>query len=729
MEHLFSPKAGIFFRLGKWLGLAAVLNMGWAAPLQAESNLKISGHVFDSLSSRPISGATVEIVETGARTTTDLEGEFFFYDLPAANYRLKAGSPAHQNFTLSVKVFADGTTWLEIHLSPIVLTGPPVIVTAESLTQSSSQPSLVFDRIELEKSKHLSTAQLLSRAAGMELKASGVYGSTEQVSIRGSAVNQVLVLLDGRPLNSTLRGEADLSFVSLDGLERIEVYKGGQTARFGPDALAGAVLLFSKKPEDKKRMEPRLRSEIGSFGHRSVNVESNVPLLQKTSATFFYQNSSSTGDFDYPYKNQELERKGSYNWTNRVSANLRHKSLETSFFWAKARRGLPGDVLNLTPLSGEKDERLGISLTFKPRWKTGWFLEPAVSWEKLNQHFKIPDSYVKYDNRYESEKKKLETRMGRKTTRGLFQVGVDYTESSLEGADSRRPANSLGKTVRRAGGAGLLTDRQFPLFSYFSCGGSGALRTDWTDFTQPAYSPLFSASIYWNKAVKARIIGSWGKSFRLPTLDALFWKEDVFAAGNPNLLPEKSESREAGYRLTFPVLGRLNVEQTLFHNDLKNLIVWQRNFEGKFIPQNVSKAKIFGREERISWQFPKILELEFNHTQTEPLNESDFILHQGKQLVFRPRHIHNAKISVVYGMAALNLAGRWVGKRFTRAENTKYLPPYETCDAQFSLAPKIWKLEWSFSFVVENFTNRRYEILELYPMPGRSFKLGMEAKW
>ncbi len=730
MEIRFSPKAGIFFRLGKTLGPSALLIFAWAAASRAESNLKISGQVIDSLSGRAVNGAVIEVVETGEKTTSDQRGEFFFYDLPAGTYQLQIKSPSYSNQSASVKVFADGETRPEIQVSPIVVSGPPVVVTAESLVALAAQPSLVFDQIELKKSKYLSVAQLLSRSAGMEVKASGVYGSTEQINIRGSAVNQILVLLDGRALNSNLRGEADLSFVSVDGLERIEVYKGSQTARFGPDALAGAVLLFSKKPEGAKRIEPRVRAETGSFGHRSIGGGADIPLAEKTEANFFYQNASAAGGFDYTYKNQQYERKGSYNWTNRASAKLRHKNLETSFFWARARRGLPGDVLHLTPLSSERDERFGVSLGFKPAWKSGWFLEPAASWEKLNQHFKVPDPFViNYDNHYRSEKKKLETRMGRKTAKGTLQASADFSESSLEGKDYLRPARSLGRTVRRAGGIGLLTDRIFPLVSHFSFGISGALRADWTDFTEPAYSPLFSGSLHWNKNIKARLIGSWGKSFRLPTLDALFWKEDVFAAGNPSLLPEKAESREAGYRLTFPVLGRLSWEQTLFHNDLENLIVWQRNFEGKFTPQNVSKAKTFGREDKISWQLPKIFDLEFNHTQTEPINESDFILHQGKQLVFRSRHIQNARISANYDIVTLNLTGRWVGKRFTRAENTKYLPPYETYDAQFSLTPKIWKLDWSFSFAMENFTNRRYEILELFPMPGRSFRLGVEAKW
>jgi len=730
MESQFSPKAGIFIRLGQTTSLAAVLIFGWYCPLQAESNLKIAGQILDSLTGLPIGGAAVEVVEASTRTTSGIQGEFFIYDLPSGAYRLKVESSSHQSYIASVKVLSDGAVAIEIRLSPIAVTGPLVVVLAALLSEGASQPSLTFERADLQKSKHLSVAEFLSRQSGMDFKASGASGSTEEVTIRGSAANQVLVLLDGRPLNSNLGGTADLSLVPVEALEKIEVYKGSHTARFGPDAVAGAIALISKKPEGRKRMEPKFQSEIGSFGHRSVGGETNLPANSNTEAYILYQNLSAKGDFDYTNKNQEQERQGSFSWSNRSSGNLRHKNLETSIFWAKARRGLPGDVLHVTPLSSERDERLGASVRFRPAFKAGWFLEPELSWEKLTQQFRIPDPYaIPYDTRYRSEKKKLQGRFGRRYSKGLAQISLDYSESSLDGKDYLRPTRSLGKTLRKAGGAGLLSERQFPLFSQLTFGTSGALRSDWTDFTTPAYSPLFSGSLYWRKKIKARIFGSWGKSFRRPTLDALFWKEDVFTAGNPNLLPERAESREAGYRLTFPLFGRLNVEQAFFHNDLKNLIIWQRNFEGKFTPQNVSKAKIFGREERISWQFSKILELEFNHTQTEPINESGFILHRGKQLVFRPRHIHNARVSASYSSVGLNLTGRWVGKRFTRAENTKYLPSYETYDAQISKTRKIWKLEWNFSLAVENFTDQRYELLELYPMPGRSFKLGVEAKW
>jgi len=729
METLFSPKAGIFFRLLDTVKLLVALLVGTSVPLWAESNLKISGQIFDRNTGQPLGSVTVRIIETGNQISTDMQGRFFFYDLPEGKYRFVSNLPSYRPETLTVKISADGTSEVAVWLAPEPITGPPTIVTADIATETAREPSLAFARADIEKSKNLSVAQFLSHQPGLDIKTGGVYGSTEEVTIRGGAANQTLVLFDGRPLNSNLGGTADLSFVRLATLERIEVYKGSQTARFGPDAVAGVIVLTSKTPDPQENLKPHLTVEKGSYGYQSANFESNLALLPNASANIFYQNLSNRGDFTYEDRDGENKRANGYVWTNRANGKLNYKNFETAFFWAKARRGLPGALLQLTPNAQEKDERFGITLNRKLYSNRGWFFEPLASWDKLAQRFKLPDGFVKTDTRYKTEKRRLEAGMGKRLTKQKYQIGFDFLVSSLEGKDFILPNQSLGKTTRRSGGASAAFDRQMSLKAHLSAGASGAFRMDWTDFTVPAYSPLFSAALNYDKKIKTRVFGSWGKSFRLPTLDALFWKVDVFAVGNPNLLPERSESREAGYRITFPILGKLNWEQNFFHNDLKNLIIWQRRFDGKFTPQNISKAKIFGREEKALWQLSKILELEFNHTQTEPINEEGFVLYQGKQLIFRPRHIYNARIVATYRITTLNLTGRWVSKRFIRAENTKYLPPYETCDAFFALTPKIWKMDWNFSLTIENFTNRQYEILERYPMPGRGLKFSIEMKW
>ena len=57
----------------------------------------------------------------------------------------------------------------------------------------------------------------------------------------------MLVLLDGAALNSPLTGVADLSTVDLASVARIVVIPGSQSARYGPQALGGVVLLESRE--------------------------------------------------------------------------------------------------------------------------------------------------------------------------------------------------------------------------------------------------------------------------------------------------------------------------------------------------------------------------------------------------------------------------------------------------------------------------------------------------
>ena len=90
---------------------------------------------------------------------------------------------------------------------------------------------------------------LLHHAAGVRVRRFGALGSYSTASIRGSKAEQVLVLLDGVRLNSAHRGAVDLSTLSLRTIERIEVIRGGGSARYGSDAIGGVIVMTSRRPE------------------------------------------------------------------------------------------------------------------------------------------------------------------------------------------------------------------------------------------------------------------------------------------------------------------------------------------------------------------------------------------------------------------------------------------------------------------------------------------------
>ena len=79
---------------------------------------------------------------------------------------------------------------------------------------------------------------------------------TANIDIRGygeAAPQNVLVLVNGRRVNSPDLSGADLSLIPVDAIERIEVYRGPASALFGDNAAAGVVNIILKAGKGRRR--------------------------------------------------------------------------------------------------------------------------------------------------------------------------------------------------------------------------------------------------------------------------------------------------------------------------------------------------------------------------------------------------------------------------------------------------------------------------------------------
>ncbi len=63
--------------------------------------------------------------------------------------------------------------------------------------------------------------------------------------IRGSNTGQVLILLNGRPVNNLGGGGFDLSEITTDIVERVEVLPGGGSTLYGSDAIGGTINIIT----------------------------------------------------------------------------------------------------------------------------------------------------------------------------------------------------------------------------------------------------------------------------------------------------------------------------------------------------------------------------------------------------------------------------------------------------------------------------------------------------
>jgi outer membrane cobalamin receptor len=118
-----------------------------------------------------------------------------------------------------------------------------------------------------------SVADVIAEHTGIQTRKYGGMGSFQTVSIRGIKGSEVLVLLDGVPLNSAMGGAVDLGTINPMHLQEIEVYKGVSSIAFGGNSLGGVINLKTK-PKTKGSLCD-LQTEIGSFGKQKISTGVN----------------------------------------------------------------------------------------------------------------------------------------------------------------------------------------------------------------------------------------------------------------------------------------------------------------------------------------------------------------------------------------------------------------------------------------------------------------------
>ena len=129
----------------------------------------------------------------------------------------------------------------------------PVVVTAQIYKRSKkeSQQNIYVINKEMIEAKAANTLNdVLVSQLGIRINQDNVLGSG--ININGISGRNIKVLVDGVPIIGRLDGNIDLSQITLNNIERIEIVKGPLSVDYGTDALGGTINLISSKSQDQK---------------------------------------------------------------------------------------------------------------------------------------------------------------------------------------------------------------------------------------------------------------------------------------------------------------------------------------------------------------------------------------------------------------------------------------------------------------------------------------------
>lgn len=170
-------------------------------------------------------------------------------------------------------------------------------------------------------------AEALKLVSSVIVKEMG--GADAAFDIRGqgpTAKSNVIVLVDGAPINSIDLSGYQTSNIPVDNIERIEVIPSGGSVLYGDGAVGGTINIVTKSPENKKNYGS-LNSEIGSYGLKKQQITYGTKIGEKLLVEVDYLKREKDGYRDYSkddlesfgfrsrYKLNDGELKFKYNYS------------------------------------------------------------------------------------------------------------------------------------------------------------------------------------------------------------------------------------------------------------------------------------------------------------------------------------------------------------------------------------------------------------------------------
>lgn len=188
---------------------------------------------------------------TNQGTTTDEEGSFVFNSLKSGSYTLVVKGIGYKNSKKKVEVKAGKTREVQIDIEPDLINMDGVVVSANRHETSRYDIPVIVNTMDndlFETTQSVSLAEGLSFAPGLRLENNCQNCGFTQVRMNGLEGPYTQVLINSRPVFSALAGVYGLEQIPAEMIERVEVVRGGGSALYGGNAIAGTINIITSEP-------------------------------------------------------------------------------------------------------------------------------------------------------------------------------------------------------------------------------------------------------------------------------------------------------------------------------------------------------------------------------------------------------------------------------------------------------------------------------------------------
>ncbi len=568
---------------------------------------------------------------------------------------------------------------------------------------------------------------LLDRVSSVESQGLGGAKSFSNISIRGAASNQTLILLNGQRVNQGF----DLGMIPTGDIDRIEIIKGPDALIYGTDATGGVVNVFTHA----QNKEPALEVLAGTFGTYQFQGSTGTLNLSTWKGSFggnWYQTSGYTANTDET--SWELDHSSSF--------RLGLDRMDLNANYVEKNGGAPnGDSLSAQDTGQfdaddrEKKQALTASLSDK-RPLGNWTLNPSFSYDYANV-LRLnplgPDASagvpIQDQNIYNTFDFLATASAHWESLLSALSAGMEFRSQNIQDTEG------LGGGNRADNLLSLFTNGNLALTPSLSLELNARLDS-YNDYGISVFNP--GGSLRFEAGPSKFLYLKAGTGFRYPGFDELYHPDITYIlgpntpvefgageAGNPALKPESSMNSECGAQCGWK---NLTWKADIFASFYKNLIIPAQNAATFWTFENIPNSRLIGIETSFNWEINSWLSPYGSYTYIDSLDTD-----RDQLIPARLRQKLNGgfRINPKNGMA-LTLYEQFADHNPAVYLGRQDSPPLIVASSYWILSAEFnWEIQKTLKIFLNgtNLLNQAYATIQGLPMPGRYLETGASIQF
>lgn len=217
---------------------------------RAKTDANIIGHVLSGDKHLPYVNIVVKGTTMG--TLTDETGHYQLVNIPEGKATLIAMSVGFKSQEFQVIVVKNKVLEVNFNLEEDVLNLDEVVVSASRSEQKRTEAPVMVNTLSpklFATTQSITFGEGLNFVPGLRLENNCQNCGFTQVRMNGMEGPYSQILINSRPIFSGLAGVYGLELIPSNMIERVEVIRGGGSALYGSNAIAGTINIILKEPE------------------------------------------------------------------------------------------------------------------------------------------------------------------------------------------------------------------------------------------------------------------------------------------------------------------------------------------------------------------------------------------------------------------------------------------------------------------------------------------------